>query len=192
MEKNNDVPDTKAMVAKLEASRSIAAQSLGDLEIHREKMIQIQLLDEEHTQELTKAQWLAKRLSVRGRISTFFNKRPGNKGGKLSGKSQKDKQTKVSKKDLKEVISDEDIIWNDQTPIHPDYSIPELTQEQQQLIKEQDNDLGQMSNILQDMKDMGLKMNTSLNAQSKMIDHIGEQVDKNAEVTQKTAMKLAR
>jgi len=189
-----DVPNTKAMLARLEASRSIAAESLTELELQREKMMQIDRLNEEQTEELTKAGWLAKKLSVRGRVSTFFQKKPSSKGSKKT----KDKQPQTPKKDdqksKKEELSEEDKIWKDKDkgPTHPDYSVPELTQEQQQMIKEQDGDLDQMSNILQDMKEISKKMNSTLNSQSKVIDHIGEQVERNSELTIKTTMKITR
>jgi hypothetical protein len=51
--------------------------------------------------------------------------------------------------------------------------MPVFSDEQKQLIKEQDEDLDQMCSLLEDMKHISSQMNSTLASHSKAIDKIG-------------------
>jgi len=197
-------PNTKAMVARLNDARDIGANSLAQLNEQSEAMDRIHSLNTEHTYTLQEADRNMQKLSIRGRISLLFNKKPKLKKDK---KTEKEPQ-KESSDDLAqehppakpptpphEQLTQEELIWHPEK--RPQYSgehdpeiLAGMTEEERKMVEEQDSDLDTMSSLLKDLKQISIRTNAELGTQSKKIDDLHAQVDVNSSALQSVNKKL--
>jgi len=219
---SKDVPNTKEMVRKLEETAGVANGMLENLHIQGEQMDRIIDMNNSHSDQLHTAEKLTRQLSFSGRISNLFRRNssshhhqtkpqmsketPVKKEEKKEKKEdKKEKNEKKNKKEPEEELSPEDALWKERSdpnyvPPAKSQSVPsspgahpaDLNAQQLQLVEEQDRDLDQMANILYSLKEMSKVTQTELQSQSKKIDVMDEQVEKNLYTTKKTTAKLAK
>jgi len=205
---NNDVPDTKGMVRKLEETMGVAVGTLEKLHEQGEQMGRIIDMNNEHTDVLYEAKQQTRQLSFTGRISNLFRKKKGaqhtahpqlshevpkDKKDKEREKQEK-KEKKEKKKEAEEELSPEDKMWKERADptSGPKGNHPEgLSDSQLAMVQEQDRDLDQMSIMLSSIKEMTQITAVELNNQTKQIDVMDEQIEKNNNSTKKTTAKLA-
>jgi len=205
---NKDVPDTKAMVRRLEETTGIAGATLEKLQIQGDQMNRVIDMNNEHTDHLYVADRLTTQLSFGGRIKNLFTKKSANtttphpqmskeqEAEQKKEKKRKDKEEKAREKAKakEKELTPEDKIWAERAAngIAPDGSpCPvDLSAAQLELIQEQDRDLDQMANILYSLKEMSHVTNTELQSHSVKLDVIDEQVEKNLYSTKKTTARL--
>lgn len=128
---------------------------------------------------------------------------------KVEKKESTDKKDK-KKQQEEEELSPEDRLWKERSdpnyvpptktaapanaaaPANTGVYPPDLTTAQMQLIEEQDKDLDQMANLLYTLREMSQVTQVELQNQSKKIDVMDEQIEKNLHSTKKTTAKLAK
>jgi len=170
----------------------------------------IHKLNEEEKEVLKSSEWQLKKLSVRGRISTFFQKKPKSEKKAHKELAKKKDKADVDKKKVnlateqpavEEELTEEDGIWHPekkktsrgvQQPAESSENsyLEGMTPAQREMIEDQDRDLDMMSSILGDLKQISIQTNTELNSQSEKIEQIHVQVDQNNYALQKTNIRL--
>lgn len=121
-------------------------------------------------------------------------------------KEKKEKKAKPDKKQKEEEeLTPEDRIWKERADpnyvppakkesdtMQQGWVHPDLTEAQKQLVQEQDRDLDQMANILYSLREMSQVTNSELHNQSKKIDIMDEQIERNLNSTKKTTAKISK
>jgi len=203
MTENNELdkptPSTKALLRKLEETRDIGTHTLEELNTQGETLGRIQSLNEQHTQTLKGADWHLKKLSVRGRISTLFKKKPTSVSSQ--NKSEKKQQPKLQAKEtppspavnttantkkVEEKLTEEDLIWR-----------PELqqqkAQQQPQLQKTQPSSQQAPSNPLYDdelLAGMTQEQRATLEEQDQDLDMMSSVLADLKQISMKTNTEL--
>lgn len=233
-------PNTRAMVQKLQETRDMGVDTLSKLSEQSETLDRINSLNDEQKDTLKGADWMMKKLSVRGRIATFFSKKPDvwkdkTKVSKHEKKNDKaahkmaaeqplpqqddpshahkddkhtnNKKKRSSKEKPQEPLTEEDLIWHPELrgthkvastarPLaDPDNPTEEeilegMTEEQRQMIREQDEDLDAMASLIGDLKQISIRTGTELNSQSRKIDEIDTKVEMNNYALRQTNIRL--
>jgi hypothetical protein len=106
-------------------------------------------------------------------------------------KDDKEKLEKTGKE--KEETTEKDPVWVDRSKDDPFHGHPSyLSSEQLEMVREQDKDLDQMTDMLSTLREMSIATQSELSSQTKKIDHIDQQVDNNLYSLNKTNKKLGK